>query len=257
MQDHDSSPSSAVAPPSNPPARSVLPVEHPEFRYPESKHPYLDRAPRLRDYTEFNQGTEGLRGEWRTRFPDASSHPADRKLHVEIGCNGGHVTLGWAARNPGTAYIGVDWKIKQIVLAGEKTHRRGIKNALFLRAHAARVGHMFAENEVDFIALYCPDPWPKKAHRKNRIFTAAWLESVRRVLKPGGVFHVKTDHREYFDRMLEVAEAARGWEWKSKTFDLHAGNPDASKLQIPDATLFERIFIRDGLPIHAMELAKR
>jgi len=41
------------------------------------------------------------------------------------------------------------------------------------------------------------------------------------------------------------------------TRDLHAGNPDAKKLTTPEVTLFEPLFIKDGLPIHSIRLRPR
>ena len=52
-----------------------------------------------------------------------------RKLHVELGCNAGHVTIEWADRSQSTAkssgqapdvFVGVDWKYKMIFKAAEK-----------------------------------------------------------------------------------------------------------------------------------------
>jgi hypothetical protein len=44
---------------------------------------------------------------------------------------------------------------------------------------------------------------------------------------------------------------------RERTADLHAGNAEASKLSIPEVTLFEKLFIRDGKPIHSVKLYKR
>jgi hypothetical protein len=41
-----------------------------------------------------------------------------------------------------------------------------------------------------------------------------------------------------------------GWRIIEETRDLHAGNAKAADLKIGEVTLFERIYIRAGKPIH-------
>jgi tRNA (guanine-N7-)-methyltransferase len=116
---------------------------------------------------------------------------------------------------------------------------------------------MFGPGEVDALYLYFPDPWPKKAQKKNRFLNERRLRDIHGILKPGGVFHIKTDHPGYFEAMEEAIAATRElWDIRERTADLHAGNPEASELKIPDVTLFERLFIADGLPIHSVKLVR-
>lgn len=235
-----------------------FPVQHPEFRYAESWNPYSKKLLAEMEGRVFvDNGTEGFSGKWREKFPDGVSSPK-RPLCVEIGCNGGHVILEWAARDPAGAYIGIDWKFKQIFRGAEKAKKRGLGNLLFLRAHAVRLPYMFGEQEIDRLAIYFPDPWAKKSQLKNRLIQKETLEQFARLVKNGGELHLKTDHRGYFDWMLECLEATGTiWEVTEKTFDLHQGHPDPKALQIPEVTLFERLFVKDGLPIHSIRLKKR
>jgi tRNA G46 methylase TrmB len=84
------------------------------------------------------------------------------------------------------------------------------------------------------------------------------LRDIHVILSPGGVLHIKTDHPEYFAAMEEaIAETQDLWNVRDRTSDLHGGNPDAGKLAIPDVTLFERLFIADGKPIHSVKLHKK
>jgi tRNA (guanine-N7-)-methyltransferase len=238
------------------PSANFLPVHHPDFRYPSSKNPYWAKLKEFAGRVFSDNDTEAHRGHWREKFPNSPT-----ELHVEIGCNAGHVVLEWAARSPQAAYIGLDWKFKPIFWGIEKAVKRKIANLLFFRAHAERVPYMFSEGEVDFLYLYFPDPWPKKKQWKNRFLTARTLASLAPVVKRGGVFHIKTDHAGYFDWMLEALaecerESGKLWKVIDQTRDLHAGNARASELVIPDVTLFERLFIADGIPINSMKLER-
>ncbi len=244
-----------------------VPIQHPDYRYPESRNPYYRKIRELPERLVFgDQDTECHVGEWRSQFLDATEKTANAKaetsgrraLHVEIGCNGGHVSLEWAARNPADLYIGLDWKMKQIHRGGEKAQNRKLRNLIFLRAHAERLKYVFAPGEVDFLYLYFPDPWPKKSQRKNRFINPGNLDMLAGIVRPGGVFHIKTDHPGYFEWMEESLKAASPfWSILERSADLHQGHPSPTDLTIPEVTLFERIFIREGLPIHSLKLLRR
>jgi tRNA (guanine-N7-)-methyltransferase len=235
-----------------------LPLDHPEYRYSVSRNPYQAKVRALEGRVYSDNDSETHRGRWRERFADAASHAGPRRpLHVEIGCNAGHVVLEWAARDPGTAFIGVDWKFKPIFRGAEKSVKRGLNNLILLRAHADRLHYMFGSGEIDFLALYFPDPWPKKAQLKNRWLTAARLRTVAGLVRPGGVFHLKTDHLGYFEWMeAAIREVADLWEPFEHTRDLHAGHPAPQTLKIPDVTLFESLFIKDGIKINSVKLRR-
>jgi tRNA (guanine-N7-)-methyltransferase len=235
-----------------------LPVDHPEFRYPESPNPYSVRLRALSGYVYADNATEAHRGRWREVFPDAAKFPSTRELHVEIGTNAAHVILEWARQNPQHAYIGIDWKFKAMHRGVEKAFKRGTQNLLLFRAHADRLKYMFAEKEIDHLYLFFPDPWPKTAHWKNRFVTEKNLRELAALIRPGGMFHIKTDHLGYFEWMeTAVSKVKDVWEVTMSTRDLHAGRDDAESLDFPDVTLFEKIFIRDKIPIKAMNLKRR
>lgn len=249
---------------------SRLSIKHPDYRYIPSKNPYWaklkDPSSPLHKLVLSDQDTElSCRGgkPWLSQFSESSptaQESRNSKLHVEIGCNAGHVILEWARQNPQDYYIGVDWKFKMIHKAAEKALKKQLHNLIFLRAHAERLPWMFSEGEIDFLYLFFPDPWPKKAQRKNRFLTSEQLQRIGRLMKPGGIFHIKTDHAEYFAEMLEEIEQMRnnnqnpGWEVIEQTTDLHASHPAPHTLNIPEVTLFEKLFIKDKIPIKSIKL---
>ena len=237
------------------PDHSRLPIQHPDYRYAPTKNPYGEKIKEFSDLIHSDNATEVRRGEWRASFRDATESLKKtnrRKLHVEVGCNGGHVILEWAGKNPEDAWIGLDWKFKQIYRGGEKAHKRGLRNLMFFRANLARLKYMFAPGEIDCLYLYFPDPWAKKSQWKNRSITAESLHELRKIVADGGLFHIKTDHAGYFEWMKEAfAGASDVWKIERITDDLHAGNAEAKKLQIPEVTLFEKLFIKDEIPIHS------
>lgn len=238
-----------------------LPIQHPEYKYPVSKNPYWAKVREFQGRIFSDNDTESHKGRWRDQFHDAAKSQPHRPLHVEIGCNGGHVILEWAAADPKGAYFGLDWKFKQIHRGAEKAVKRKIDNLIFLRSHAERIEYVFSEGEIDHLYLYFPDPWAKKSQWKNRFITSERLLGLAKLVRAGGTFHIKTDHAGYFEWMekaLASLQKEKGCPWKiiERSTDLHAGNEDRLKLEIPKVTLFEKIFIRQGIKINSLMLER-
>ena len=245
--------------------RVSLPVDHPDYHYPPSRNPY---GKKLNDTFQFvlsDHSTETHHGSWRSQFQPPTLQPAafpssglHRDLHVEIGCNAGHVITEWAKANPNHLYIGIDWKFKAIFKAAEKAKKASLSNVLFFRAHAHRLPYMFDSGELSSLSIFFPDPWPKTAHTKNRYITHSRLKILGDLLKPNGVLHIKTDHEGYF---LAILKAVQGLEEIFEPFEqtknLHENHPDPESLRVPEVTLFEKIFIRQKIPIKQLKLRKK
>ncbi|MCY4127226.1 MAG: tRNA (guanosine(46)-N7)-methyltransferase TrmB [Pseudomonas sp.] len=118
---------------------------------------------------------------------------------LEIGFGMGHSLLEMAAAAPEQDFIGVE------------VHRPGV-GALLNDCDAIEVlNRCVADDSLDRLMLFFPDPWHKARHHKRRIVQLEFAELVRRKLKPGGVFHMATDWEPYAEYMLEVMNAAPGY----------------------------------------------
>ena len=146
----------------------------PRFRYFGSSNPYVDTIEeyqkQFRSLSDCpvlaNHQSEKLMGKWRTKgFNGTTESP----LHIEIGPGIGRFLLKSAAENPDSLFVGVELKYKQAFKIGKKAHEAGLKNMKCLRLHAERIPLVFEQGEVDSITILFPDPWPKKAHWKNRL----------------------------------------------------------------------------------------
>lgn len=227
-----------------------FPVHHKNFKYHPSKNPYWKKIidlnhPRiLADHY-----SENYSGSWKEKFcPNG-------RLHVEMGCNGGHWLLGNAQRHPNDFYIGIDYKFKQIYFAYEKSIKHQIENIALLRANIDRLHFVFGNAEIDSLYLFFPDPWQKDAQVKKRTFQEDWLRRLSPLLSANGEFIIKTDHPDYAEHMRAELEKVKDvWEVVSESRDFHGSNQNAKKLSPPDITLFERVFIQQDKPIHYFKL---
>eukprot|EP01132_Coremiostelium_polycephalum_P022022 gene22022-26133_t len=103
---------------------------------------------------------------------------------LEIGFGMGHSLLEMAAASPEQDFIGVE------------VHRPGV-GALLNGVLTQVLNRCIADNSLDRLMLFFPDPWHKSRHHKRRIVQASFAELVRSKLKVGGILHMATDWEPY------------------------------------------------------------
>jgi tRNA (guanine-N7-)-methyltransferase len=129
-----------------------------------------------------------LKGKW---IKDVFKN--DNPLVLELGCGKGEYTVGLAKRYPNKNFIGIDIKGARFWRGAKTALEEGIPNAAFIRTQIELIAHVFAENEVDEIWITFPDPQIKYKRTKHRMTNMQFLESYKKVLKPDGLMHLKTD----------------------------------------------------------------
>lgn len=118
----------------------------------------------------------------------------DAPLELDVGFGRGRSLIERAAANPDVRVIGVELKAKWVVKVAEQLERRGLTNACALHAD---IGELLARSGPDGclrrVFVHFPDPWWKKRHRKRRVVSEEFLDSLARLMAPGGVLLVQTD----------------------------------------------------------------
>ena len=184
------------------------------------------------------------KGRWRELMPDA------REIRLEVGCGKGKFTVETAAQEPDVLLIAVE-RVKEAMLLGmEKALQMGLKNVFFLDLDAANLEEYFEDNEIDLIYLNFCDPWPRKKNAKRRLTFRSFLEKYKKVLKPDGEIHFKTDNAGLFEWSLEEFAFCK-LEIRNLTRDLHANGP------VGIMTGYEEKFYELGTPINRCELINR
>ena len=108
---------------------------------------------------------------------------------------------------------------------------------------AALLPDYFAPEEADLIYINFCDPWPPRGQAKRRLTHRGFLETYRKVLKPGGRIEFKTDNQPLFEFSLKEFPAA-GYELSEVTRNLHENGPQGVM------TDYEAKFYEQGLPIN-------
>jgi len=131
---------------------------------------------------------------------------------LEIGFGMGHSLLEMAAASPELDFIGVEVHRPGVGALLNGVLTQGLKNLRVYDCDAIEVlKQCVADNSLDRLLLFFPDPWHKARHHKRRIVQPAFAELVRSKLKVGGVLHMATDWEPYAEYMLEVMSAAPGY----------------------------------------------
>jgi tRNA (guanine-N7-)-methyltransferase len=175
----------------------------------------------------------------------------DAPLVLELGCGGGEYTVGLAQLRPEKNYIGVDIKGARIWRGAKTAKELGLANVGFLRTHVDHILRCFSAHEVDEIWLTFSDPQIGKA--RKRLTSPLFLDRYRKILKPGGVIHLKTDSTLLYEYTLEqIAEHELRTEESSA--DVYAelvprvSAEEQAVLNI--RTHYERMWLEEGRTIH-------
>jgi len=129
-------------------------------------------------------------------------------LIVEIGCGGGRYLISEAEKHPEFNYLAIERAAEFFNILLERVTKRRLANMRVCRTDGADlVASVFSPASVRAFHVYFPDPWPKKKHRKRRIFTPEFCTDIWRDLEPGGRFYFATDHRAYLNDVLPVIQA--------------------------------------------------
>jgi tRNA (guanine-N7-)-methyltransferase len=129
-----------------------------------------------------------LKGTW-----NSTVFKNNNPLILELGCGKGEYTIELAKRYPEKNFIGIDIKGARFWRGAKTAGDENISNAVFLRTQIELIDFIFAENEVDEIWITFPDPQIKYKRTKHRMTNVQFIEKYKKVLKPNGLMHLKTD----------------------------------------------------------------
>jgi tRNA (guanine-N7-)-methyltransferase len=131
--------------------------------------------------------------------------PTSDKVIMEIGFGMGEATAIIAKNHPNNGYIAVDvhppgiGKLLARIVENDLTNLKVIEEDVHVVLQ-----HMIADDSLDGIHLFFPDPWPKKKHNKRRIVNEGFLALIHPKIKKGGFIHIATDWVPYAVSIQEV-----------------------------------------------------
>jgi tRNA (guanine-N7-)-methyltransferase len=193
---------------------------------------------------------QGLFDESKTKLNAALG--SYRNVCVEVGCGSGGHLIERASRSPDTLFIGFELRFKRVFRTAEKAEERGLKNVLVIQHDASLIDSIFGVGSLTGLFILFPDPWEKRRWRKHRILSDSFLSSAAKLLKPGGILHYKTDHREYFEETVKRLGAIPEFSVVRLSRDLHSDPQQSDNIE----SEFEKLFKSKQLPVFLCELSR-
>ncbi len=163
-----------------------------------------------------------------------------RRIVLDIGCGKGRGLRGRAAAHPDTWFIGIDRMLSRLRRLAKRAGGEGLYN---IRLWHSDVHDTFLDclpaDSIHECTILFPDPWPKRRHHRRRLITPPFLNSLHRVLIPGGHVYLATDDANYF-------------QWIEDVFRRNSAFLPCGPLRLPpdQQTDFEVLFAAKNLPIY-------
>lgn len=187
----------------------------------EGKHSTDNRDRRIRSFVRrqgrITAGQQKALDELWPRFGLDAGTPVDlpavfgreAPVTLEIGFGNGASLTEMAAGAPETDFIGIEVHRPGVGQLLKRVHERNLDNVRVYCHDAVEIlNQCLADQSLDRVLLFFPDPWHKKKHNKRRIIQAQFIQLVARKLKNGGYFHMATDWQPYAEHMLAVMDAS-------------------------------------------------
>ncbi len=147
----------------------------------------LIRFEAIKSFPNVLQYPEGMAERWAELFKN------DHPLTLELACGKGEYTVGLARMYPERNFIGVDVKGNRLYIGAKRCLGENLLNAAFLRTQIDQIATYFRPGAVEEIWLTFPDPQLRKSRATRRLTHPKFIRSYQRILRPGGLIHLKTD----------------------------------------------------------------
>lgn len=193
-----------------------------------------------------------LRSEHLHQPPDwANIFGNDRPLALEIGCGIGDFIARTALDRPKQNFIAIDYYNKGCDSTCRRLEREGVTNVRVLRVEAREfVAEYIAEQSLAALYINCPDPWPKKRHRKRRLVNSAFMEFMWSYLRPEADFFFATDFEDYGEDVAAFMAEQPGYT--------NMLAPDLSRFELDGyhRSKYMLKFMAEGKQIHFVHYCK-
>ena len=171
-------------------------------------------------------------------------------ITLELACGRGEFTVTFAEHIPHRNYIGVDIKGARLWKGSQTSQEKGLHNAAFLRTSMQYLEEFFEPGEVDEIYIVFPDPQAKDYQEKYRLTNQWFLALYKKLSKPGGLLHLKTDNAFLYHYTVESVLQAGG-EIVFKTEKFYESEMKDAHFGVK--TKYEELFSAKGEVIHYLQ----
>ena len=161
------------------------------------------------------------------QFADLPAGTPD-DLFLEIGFGGGENLAAIAAARPEAGFIGAEPFINGVASLVRHVEQAGLANVRIWDDDVRLILDGMADATLAGAYVLFPDPWPKRRHAARRILQPLVLDSLARLIRPGGSLVLASDHPVAKSWLLQAActhpdfawTARRPQDWRTRPDDL-------------------------------------
>ncbi len=158
----------------------------------------LIRFEAIKHFSNVLEYPQDMQGKWNTHFKN------ENPLTLELACGKGEYAVGLGRLYADRNFIGIDIKGNRIWRGAGIALQDGLTNVAFIRSHIDKVTDYFDPGEVSEIWITFPDPQLRGSRAKKRLTHPRFLRHYQKILKDGGLVHLKTDSPDLYQFTLSV-----------------------------------------------------
>ena len=122
----------------------------------------------------------------------------NQRFILEIGFGNGENLVDCAKKDPNSNFIGIEVYPSGIGQCLINANKYDLKNLrLFCNDAVDVFNKQIANESLDVINIFFPDPWPKKRHHKRRLISEDFIVLIKSKLRQNGLVHICTDWADY------------------------------------------------------------
>lgn len=145
--------------------------------------------------------------------PSALFEFEPREIWVEVGFGGGEHLAALAKAHPDVGFIGCEPFINGVAKLLSEIERNGLPNIRLVPDDARPFLEALRPASIDRFFLLFPDPWPKTRHHNRRFVSTENIIVIERIIRPGGLMCMASDHMPYIRWMLQRVLDHGGFNW--------------------------------------------
>ncbi|MEE2774897.1 MAG: tRNA (guanosine(46)-N7)-methyltransferase TrmB [Pseudomonadota bacterium] len=159
------------------------------------------------------KGVSNEENPFRKKIKFAEVFGRDCPVWVEVGFGGGEHLIHLARKYSNVGFIGCEPYENGVAKIVQSIFDKKISNVKVIMNDVRNFFSVTPDASVAKVFLLFPDPWPKKKHIKRRFIDDQNLESLRRILQPGGKFYLATDSNDYVRHSIAKIMCNNDFEW--------------------------------------------
>jgi len=190
-----------------------------------------------------------LKGKWHTEI-----FKNENPIILELGCGKGEYSVGLGTHFKDKNFIGIDIKGNRFWTGAKQAIANSLDNICFMRTQIELIDQLFSENEIDEIWITFPDPQIKFRRAKHRLTHPEFLAKYKKILKPNGLIHLKTDS-EYLHGYTHGIIFSEGHKVLVSQHNIYnAVDENIPKYVKEIQTFYEKIFLNEGKKNHLLTI---